>query len=250
MHKFASFNHQILPSTDITVNAISSASLYGKGVFTTLAICNSQPFLWEKHWHRLNDNAIKVGIDLSNFSEHTVYKSLENIIEKNNALNARCRLTFFDESSSRIWETEGTDGISLLIQTAELREVKEHFSVTVSPFLINSTSPLSGVKSCNYLENVLALEDAKSKEFDEAIRLNERNQITSACMANVFWQTGGKLFTPSLKTGCLAGTIREFVLESKEVFEVEKGLEILDDTDVIFLTSTGIGICPVKLKNS
>ena len=245
MHKFASFNHKILPLSKIKINAISSAALYGRGVFTTIAIYDSKPFLWEKHWRRLNNNAQKLGINLSEFTEQNVSDSLKQIIEKNEISNARCRITFFDESSSKIWQSEQKNKTSLLIQTADLREIKQNISLTISPFQINSNSPLANVKSCNYLENILALENAKSKDFDEAVRLNERGEITSACMANIFWTKGEKLFTPSLKTGCLAGTTREFILENREVFEVEENPETLKSADAIFLTSSGIGIIQV-----
>ena len=62
----------------------------------------------------------------------------------------------------------------------------------------------------------MALENAKAKGFDEAIRLNERGEVASACMANVFWIKDKKLFTPDLETGCLAGTTREFIIETAE----------------------------------
>ncbi|MGI8543164.1 MAG: aminotransferase class IV [Aridibacter sp.] len=245
MHKFASFNHKILPADNININAISSASLYGKGIFTTFSIHNSKPFLWKKHWRRLNENAETLNINLSHFSEKKVYESLERIIKKNNLRNARCRITFFDESLSKIWQTSNENQTSLLIQTADLRESKENISLTISPFPINSKSPITGVKSCNYLENLLAFENAGSNGFDEAIRLNERGEITSACMANIFWLKGETLFTPSLKTGCLAGTTREYIMEKQNVFEVEESLEVLDKAEIIFLSSSGIGITQI-----
>lgn len=249
MHEFASFNHEILPADNININAISSAGLYGKGIFTTLAIYNSKPFLWEKHWRRLNDNAEKIGIDLSEFKEQKVFNSIEEIIEKNNIKNGRCRITFFDESSSKIWQTLTENKTSLLIQTADLHEIKQNISITISPFLINSKSPLAGVKSCNYLENVLALEDAKKDGFDEAIRINEKNQVVSACMANIFWLEYNKteLFTPGLETGCLAGTMREFILEKLRVIEIKKDInELLRDAEYIFLTSSGNNVIQVS----
>ena len=242
MHDFVSFNHRILPASEINLNALSSAALYGSGIFTTLAIYDKKPFLWEKHWRRLGANAAKVGIDLSKFSETAVKNSLAEIINQNKTKNARARITFFDESPSKIWAFDAEHKTSLLIQTADLKQIKENLTLTVSPFLINSTSPLAGVKSCNYLENILALEEAKKRNFDEAIRINERGEIVSACMANIFWQAGGKLFTPSLATGCLAGTTREFFMEKREVFEVKESLETLQNADAIFLTSAGIGI--------
>jgi branched-subunit amino acid aminotransferase/4-amino-4-deoxychorismate lyase len=242
MHKFASFNHKLFPADEINIKATSFAGLYGKGVFTTLAIYNSKPFLWEKHWRRLNDNAKKLKIDLSDINEQEVYNSLKQIIGQNEISNARCRLTFFDESSSKVWQNQNVNKTSLLIQTANSRESKQLISLTLSAFVINSNSPLIGVKSCNYLENVMALENAKEIGFDEAIRINERNEVVSACMANIFWLKGDQLFTPSLKTGCLAGTTREYILDKRDVFEVEESLNTLDDADAIFLTSAGIGI--------
>ena len=249
MHKFASYNCRILPAENINLQSISSAVLYGKGIFTTLAVHNKKPFLWEKHWRRLNENASKIGIDLSDFSEEKVKIALSEIIEYNKLERARVRITFFDESPSKIWSFDAKNKTSLLIQAADLREPKENLLLTVSPFLINSTSPLAGVKSCNYLENIIALENAKSKGFDEAIRTNERDEIASACMANIFWLKDGKLYTPSLKTGCLAGTTREFFMEKREVLEVEKKLEVLEKADKIFLTSSGIGIGEAMIKD-
>jgi branched-subunit amino acid aminotransferase/4-amino-4-deoxychorismate lyase len=120
------------------------------------------------------------------------------------------------------------------------------FRLGISTYRTNSSSPLAAVKSCNYLDNLLAFEDAKANGFDEAIRLDERGEVTSACIANVFWLTDGKLHTPSLKTGCLPGTTREFVLENMVCLETETGLESLQNADAIYLTSAGIGVVAVK----
>lgn len=245
MHGFVSFNHQISPASEAFLSSVSSAALYGKGIFTTIGIYDKEPFLWEKHWRRLSDNAEKIGIDLSKFTEEAVKIYLSETIEKNEIANARARITFFDEGASGIWKFESSRKTSVLITTADLRELKADFRLTVSPFRVNSASPLSGVKSCNYLENILALELAQSHYFAEAVRLNERKEIVSACMANIFWVKNEKLFTPSLKTGCLAGTTREFVLENQECFEIEAELNNLREADAIFLTSAGLGIVQV-----
>jgi 4-amino-4-deoxychorismate lyase len=101
------------------------------------------------------------------------------------------------------------------------------------------------VKSCNYLEKIIAKDEAKQRGFDEAIQLNERGDVASACMANVFWRRSGKLFTPSLETGCLPGTTREFVLENIDCDEVALGIEELRTADEIFLTSAGLGVVQV-----
>jgi len=90
------------------------------------------------------------------------------------------------------------------------------------------------------------LENAKANGFDEAIRLNERGEIASAATANVFWTKNGKIFTPSLETGCLAGTTRRFVLERFAVNEKTAQIMELEQADEVFLTSAGIGIIQVS----
>ncbi len=242
MHEFISYNHQIFPAENAFLAAASSAALYGKGIFTTVAVHDSVPFLWEKHWRRFIDNAQKIKINLSEFSEETTLKSLFSIVEKNNFTHGRARLTFYDESPSSIWQTNAKPRINLLIQTADLGDVANEFRLTVSPYRINSTSPLAGVKSCNYLENILALEDAKAKNYDEAVRLNERGEIVSACMANIFWKKDLSIFTPTLETGCLNGTTREFVLENFTVEQRRASLAELIEADEIFLSSARIGV--------
>lgn len=242
MHDLVSFNGESTASANAYVSALSTAVLYGKGVFTTIAIYGGEPFLWEKHWKRLENNAAELNIDLSEFSAETVKNSLTDIVAKNDFVNGRARITFFDESPGAMWQFEAARKTSLLITTADFLVPPQYFRLGVSPHRINSTSPLAGVKSCNYLDKLLALEEAKTRGLDEAIQPNERGEITSACMANVFWLKDEKLFTPSLETGCLPGTTREFVLENLDCEEVETGLETLKNADAIFLTSAGIGV--------
>lgn len=246
MHEFVNFNHQIIRAQNSFLSTISSAAFYGRGIFTTVAIYNGKPFLWKKHWHRLTHNAEKIGVDLSEFSEEKVENSLLETIVKNNAEDARARLTFFDETVSKIWQNKSKHKTSFLITTANFRAVSENFCLTVSPFSINSESPLAGVKSCNYLENILALENAKANGFDEAIRLNVRGEVASAVTANVFWTKNDEIFTPSLETGCLAGTTRHFVLEKFAVNEKRAQIIELEQADQVFLTSAGIGIVQVS----
>ena len=133
----------------------------------------------------------------------------------------------------------------MLITTTEPLPVPNIFRLTVSPYSVNSLSSLSGVKSCNYLDKLLTLDEARSRGFNEAIQVNERGEVTSASMANVFWLKGGVLYTPSLVTGCLAGTTREFVLENLECRETKGSSDKLNEADAIFLTSVGLGVAQI-----
>ena len=249
MHKLVSLNLQIESAENSSIPAVSPAALYGKAVFTTLSVEHSKPFLWEKHWHRLQSNCQKLNVDLSGFTEAGVKTALFQIIEENHLERGRARLTFFDRSANGIWQFESSNRTDFLITTADFRETKTKYRLTVSPFSINSNSPLANVKSCNYLENLLAFEEAGKRGYDEAVRLNEKGEIVSATMANIFWIKNETIFTPALETGCLAGTTREFLLENCAVWQIKAELPEITGADEIFLTSAGIGLRSAFFEN-
>lgn len=220
----------------------SNAFLYGKGVFTTVRIVGGEPFLWEKHWRRLSENAERSGIDIAHISERSVIEAAraEDIAE------GRVRITIADNSSAEIWRTETSEnkaGFSII--SGPLRKLPELFQLTVSPVLVNSTSPLAGIKSTNYLEQLFALKEARNRGFHEAVRVNERGRAVSGCMANLFWLKAGRLFTPPAETGCLPGTTREFILENFECEEAAVEIETIRKADALFLSSAGLGVVRV-----
>jgi branched-subunit amino acid aminotransferase/4-amino-4-deoxychorismate lyase len=246
MHKLASLNRQIKSAKEIFLPSVSSAAFYGRSVFTTLAVYNSTIFQWEKHWRRIGENASRLKIDLSDFSEVKVKESIYDLIFANDFQSGRVRVTFFDESANGLWSLGAEKKTSLLVTSADLRDVSGKLGLTVSPFLINSRSALVNMKSGNYLENILALEDCRNCGFDEAVRINEKQEIVSAIMANLFWVRGEKIYTSPLETGALQGTTREFVLENFSVVEKIITLDELYCADEIFLASAGLGIAKVK----
>ena len=97
---------------------------------------------------------------------------------------------------------------------------------------------------------MLSWEEAQSRDFDEAVVLNERGEIVSATTANLFWAKNGTLHTPALSTGALAGIARECVIEiaNKHFVPLLEGnyeMQDLTDADEIFLTSSSLGVAPV-----
>lgn len=251
MHTFVSFNRSITKPANTTFPGNSNAVLYGKGVFTTLSVNNSKLFLWDQHWTRLSENAASLDIDISELSKSLVEDSAYELIEGNTAVNARIRITLFDTSSGSLWQNENELKTSVLIQTADARNVQNPFQLTVSPYRINSTSPLANIKSCNYLENILALDLARESGFDEALRLNELGEVSSACMANIFWIKSGALFSPKIETGCLSGITRSLVIDlaseiGLEFMECRASLSDVLTAEEVFLTSSGLMIAATE----
>ena len=243
----------MVEATKARVAPVSSAMLYGRGVFTTVAIYNGAPFLWPQHWRRLMDHAGRLGVDCSGCAEQDVGEALSKLISVNRVRDGRARVIMLARSGRDFWKTKTTSGkkTDLLIMTGEAQKLPQAgMSLAVSPYRFNTSSPLAGIRSLNYLEQVLSWEEAQAREFDEAVMLNERGEIVSATMSNIFWVKDGTIYTPTFSTGALAGVTRGAVIElaNKHFIPLIEGVQELSDltdADEIFLTSAGLGVAIV-----
>jgi 4-amino-4-deoxychorismate lyase len=253
MHPIIYLNKVMLDAAKARVAPVSSAMLYGRGVFTTVAIYDGKPFRWPEHWRRLASHAERLSIDSTGLNERNVGEALGKLVAVNQVKSGRARVILLARSGRDVWRTkkESTRKTDLLIMTGEPQRVPAAgMSLAVSPFRINTFSPLVGIRSLNYLEQVLSWEEAQSRDFDEAVLLNERGEIVAATMANIFWFKDGTLHTPALTTGAMAGITRAAVIElaNKEFIPVIEGvyeLADLTDADEIFLTSASLGVAQV-----
>ena len=243
----------MVEATKARVAPVSSAMLYGRGVFTTVAIYDANPFLWSKHWQRLTAHAAKLDIDHTGCTEKGVGDAMRKLIAFNQVKDGRARVIMLARSGRDTWRTKTSSGkkTDLLIMTGDPPKAPPNgLSLAVSPFRTNTNSPLNGIKSLNYLPNVLAWEEAQNRDFDEAVVLNERGEITSATTANLFWVKDGTVHTPTLSTGAMAGVTRECVIDiaSKHFIPLLEGIyemPDLTDADEIFLTSSALGVVPI-----
>ena len=250
MHPRIIHNHQLLDSSKARLPSTTSATLHGRGVFTTMAVYAARPFLWREHWTRLIEHAARIGVDCTEFDEAAVAASLARLIDANGVEHGRARVTLVARGQSGIWKSKESDGqkTDLLIMTGDARPASDDgLALTVSPYRSNSLSPLAGLKTLNYLDHVIPWEEARARDFDEAVVVNERGEIVSATMANIFWVSDGRLHTPALSTGALAGTTRARLIElaadiSTPYVEGVYDLAHLGDADEIFLTSAGLGV--------
>lgn len=251
MHPKIIYNHRLLEAVKARGEIVTATALYGRGVFTTLAVYDARPFLWHPHWWRLMEHATRAGVEVAGCDEEAARSSLEKLIKANAVENGRARVTLLARASRGVWEIRSATKTDLLMMTGEARRVgPEGLALTVSPYRINTLSPLAGIKSVNYLEHMMAWEEARGRDFDEAVALNERGEVASAVMANLFWVTDGTIHTPALSTGALPGTTRARVIAlaqelSIPIIEGVYDLSHLGAADEIFLTSAGLGLAIV-----
>ncbi|THD77900.1 MAG: 4-amino-4-deoxychorismate lyase [Phenylobacterium sp.] len=123
----------------------------------------------------------------------------------------------------------------------------------VSSVRRNEGSPASRLKTLAYLDNVLARREAQIAGAEEAAMLNNRGELACASAANLFWISGGRLFTPHLDCGVLPGIVRARVIAAADRLgrpanAVHAGPDALAGADLIFLTNSLIGLRPALLE--
>jgi len=252
MHQHVILNRRLVETGRARLRAVTAAALYGRGVFTTVAVHKARPFLWDAHWSRLLAHAERAGVECD-FGDNEAALLLAHLIESNGVEEGRARVHLLARAvaGGGRWKMGREGRVSdLLMMTADAWPAPETMALTVSPYRVNTCSPLVGVKTVGRLERVLAWEEARSRDFDEAVMCNERGEVVSATTANLFWVKHGTVHTPALATGAVAGTTRARVLElaAELAVPVAEGAHTLHDlaeAEEVFLTSASLGVALV-----
>lgn len=113
-----------------------------------------------------------------------------------------------------------------------------------------SAIPVKAKITGGYVNNALALDEARSAGFDDAILLDDRGRVAEASTANVFVVRDGRLITPPADGDRLPGITRDTVLALAAELGIPAGEAELDGTDLlqaeeVFITGTGCGVSPV-----
>ena len=118
--------------------------------------------------------------------------------------------------------------------------------MTVVPWPRNERGALSGLKTTSYGENVRALAYAAERGGGEAIFANTVGQLCEGTGTNVFVVRGGRLLTPPLSSGCLAGVTRALVIEWAGAEEEDLPLDALAGAEEAFLSGTTRDVQPIR----
>ena len=215
---------------------------FGLGLFETVAVEQGRPLFLKEHLERLTRGMKLLGIrqrdplrengaaaDL----EHTVRKWLSGHPMERGAF----KLVVTEENLilRERKHTYGPDQYS--------RGLKADFSQVRR----NSTSPLTYLKSLNYGDCILEKRKAREHGVDEPVFLNERGEIYSRALRNLFFVRGdGRVVTPRLECGLLPGVVRRILLEHGAARETVIRPEDLKEMKEAFLTNSLMGVMPVR----
>lgn len=238
----------MLPSD--TLSCHDRLALFGLGLFETLLITEVGPLFVDKHWLRMYKGAKFLGLKLPDKDEWL--KLVLNFIEespKPSTFPYALRVTLsggapLDDIPSQILFHNRALPYTLAQYTLGIR-----LHLLLSPR--NEQSPLVCIKSTNYLENILAKEEARHNGAEEGLWLNTKATISEGTMSNIFFIKDRTLFTPALASGCLPGTRRQITLDLARSLQIPscEGLYSFSDlltADEIFMTNALMGIMPVR----
>ncbi len=255
-------NGRITPEDEAVVPVFDHGFLYGEGVYEVCRSYRGVPFLLDRHLDRLRRSAafIALGVPFNN-----------------EGFAARIGDTMRAAGLSP-WQDGGPDAYIRLLLTRGVGELTYDPAACLTPTLViiarphhappaaiydtgvklsivpiqrnapEALNPL--IKSNNLLNNALAMQRALKSGGFEAVMRNSKGEIAECSQSNLFVVSGGRVRTPPLGAGLLAGITRELVLElcrDQGIFAEEATLH---DADLLgapeaFLTSSTREIVPV-----
>ncbi|MFC2035685.1 aminotransferase class IV [Chloroflexota bacterium] len=256
MEEIIYLNGAMVLRSQAKVSALDYGFLYGYGLFETMRAYNGSVYRLDNHLTRLAKSADRLGIVVDT---GILKKAVVDILEANGLRDARVRLAVSIGEGSFVPDIRSCIAPTVLVVAAKYTPYADEiyqrgFKVIVSSVRRNSQSPVPAMKTANYMESLLARQEAKAAGVDDALFLNEKGQLTEASTSNVFLVSKGMLKTPQQESGILPGITRGIILEQAlkmgiMAFETDIWLEEILGTDEVFLTNSILEIMPITNLN-
>ena len=251
---------QLVPWQEATVHVLTHTLHYGMGVFEGVRAYPTDRgpaiFRLADHTKRLFASAHIVGMDIP-YDQDTINQAHKTVMQKNNLDSGYIRpLCFY-----------GSEGMGL-----KAKQLTTHVMVAAWPWdaylgkaamdsgiaaktssyrRLASNSSLAKAKACgNYLNSVLASNEAVADGYDEALLLDEKGCVAEGPGENIFAYRNQTLLTPTLEY-VLEGITRDSIItlaKKNNIAVVERSLtrDELYVSDEVFLTGTAAEVVPVR----
>ncbi|MFH1387627.1 MAG: aminotransferase class IV [bacterium] len=248
-------NGNFVPANKAKITVFDRGFLYGDGVFESFRTYNKKPFLLDEHLKRLLAGAKALGI-----------RSPYNINKLKSFILTAIRLNNFKETYLKVIITRGdalghglsfsntTGKPNVIIIAEELKEPRKELFTNGLKAIISSfkrtDSPTNQLKTLCYIDNALALAEAKKAGAKEAFFLDEKGHLLEGTVSNLFIVKLGSLYTPPATAPILRGITRDFVMalakqSAIRVLERSFTPRELYNADECFVTMSGTGIIPI-----
>jgi len=238
------------------VSAGNNGLRYGDGLFETMRMREGKIINIDFHFERLFSGMEILQLGIPGFFSRSFFEQTVNELLLKNSIskNARIRLMVF-RGDGNIFDSENIS-FNYIIEVWPLTEKiqlnEDGLVIDIFQDARKSCDLFSNLKSNNYLSCVMAGVFAKKNQLNDAIILNSHERVCETSIANIFTINDNKIYTPPLSEGCVAGTMRRWMLEKfslKKYIVSEKTLSVNDvlNADELFLTNA---IHPIRwVKN-
>ena len=236
------------------ISVFDRGFLYGDGLFETMRAYWGEVFRLEDHLDRLFRSAKEIELSFS-YTRKELKNIIKRILKINNLSQAYIRITLSRGVSEPGLISKSKSSATLVIVARKFKplspsEYRRGWRATIVEPRQNQASPVSRLKSLNFLNNVLARKEAKAKRVDEGILLNTLGEVTEASTSNIFLVRGGIVITPSEESGLLSGITQRVVLElatplGLTAYRRKISLDELMGAEEAFLTNSLIELMPL-----
>ena len=250
IHPHVFHNESLLPIEKVRLSPGQAGIICGWGIFTTVRISRGEAFAYERHWRRLEKDAGITRLPMP-YSAAKVRVHLHEVIRANK-VNEGCARIYLVYNSVGYWQSaEQHPPVDLIIYSAGMPAYRETVRLALREHGRHAASPLAGVKTISWLNNVWSIAEANKEGLDEVVMLNERGEVAECTSANIFAVKNGKIFTPPLNSGCLEGVTRGILLE----IAPEAGLSVVEQpllpedlysAEEVFISSTNRNLISVN----
>ena len=233
------------------VFSINDRVRYGDGVFDTLLCTDGHPKHISQHFLRLQSHAAVLGLEVP-LSEAELLSLIKNMIKRNEAYKGTYALNIIltrGEAMRGLGIPE-KQNLNIALKISPCAELNVRPDLWISKTVRrNEGSPVSRIKSFQYLDNILALREAKEHGAQDVLLLNNQGNLTCASTANVFIVSGGRIYTPPLEAGVIDGIARGIFMKAYAVSEKQISFDEILQADEIILTNSLRGAVFAKSIN-
>ncbi|MBT5632989.1 MAG: hypothetical protein HOJ13_09700 [Nitrospina sp.] len=236
------------------VSILDRGFCYGDGLFETMRVCNGKVFKLDQHIDRLFQSLPLIFLDLP-MTREEVKLVIQETLVRNKSKNAILRVTV-TRGSALNFQIDPEAPPTLVVHTRPHSPLPKHIynKGTQITLLSMKASALPGVdrglKTCNFLSNILIREISIRKGTMEGVIIDPVRGVTEGATSNIFIVINGVLITPAINDCVLKGITRGAVIEIAREHKVPVEERVLLPEDVltadeVFITNSGIDIVPV-----
>jgi len=254
VEKFINFNGKIVSESKAVISITNRGFRYGDGLFESVRMVKGCALFLGDHLNRLFSgmNILKMEFpnqEIPEFRKLIKETCLANDIEAGGYV----RLMVYRKNGGKYLPE--TNAVDFIIEAYPLDNefvwIRKNLNLGIYSEFKKPINTLSTIKSSNAQINILSSIFAQENNFDDALILNNKNQIIEATSSNLFWIKDNFLRTPPLASGPLPGVMRKQILEIGQTIgyvaeEVCPTREDLLEADEIFLTNAIQGVKPVS----